>query len=67
MRLLFWPFQMIWSLIGFLFKLFGRLMSAIIGVVFMITGAVLTFTIVGSFIGIPLIILGLLLLIRSIF
>lgn len=67
MKLLLWPFQMLWFFIGFLFSLMGRLLTAIVGITLAIIGAVLTLTIVASFIGIPLIAFGILLMIRAVF
>ncbi|MEM1486039.1 hypothetical protein V6615_14385 [Oscillospiraceae bacterium PP1C4] len=67
MNILLWPFRMVWLLIGFLFKLMGRLMSAIMGVVLLAVGILLTLSVVGAFIGIPLVITGFLLIVRSIF
>jgi len=45
----------------------GRLVGAIIGLVLMIVGVVLTLTVVGAIVGIPLIVFGLMLVIRSLF
>ena len=67
MGILLWPFRMIWVLICFLFNLMGRLLTIIIGLAFMVIGAALILTLVGTFVGIPLAILGLLLVVRSIF
>ncbi len=67
MRLLLWPFRMIWMLLNLVFQLTGRLICAAIGLVLLIIGIVLTVTIVGGIIGIPLLIFGFLLLVRSIF
>lgn len=62
-----WPFKAIWDLLTFILGLTGRLVAAVVGLVLMIVGIVLTVTVIASFIGIPLIILGFLLMIRSIF
>lgn len=64
---LLWPFWIIWRLVIKIFALTGRLVGAILGVVFMIAGIVLTITFFGAIIGIPLIILGFLLVLRSLF
>ncbi len=60
-----WPFVAIWDLVVTLVVLSGRLVAAILGFVFLLLGAVLTATIVGAIIGIPLAIFGLMLVIRS--
>ena len=62
-----WPFVALWNLVAWILQFTGRLVAAILGLVFMIIGAILTVTIVGSVIGIPMIIFGFLLLLRSIF
>ncbi len=65
--LLLLPFVFIWSLFSFFMKLTGRLVAAIIGIVFMVVGIVLSGTLVGAPIGIPLVIFGFLLMLRSVF
>ena len=67
MKLLFWPFILIWKLITCLFCLMGRLISAIVGILIIIVGIILTVTVIGALAGIPLIIFGVLLIIRALF
>ena len=62
-----WPFAALWSLLSFILKLTGRLLAAVLGLVLMIAGVLLTVVIVAAPVGIPLFILGLLLIVRSIF
>ena len=62
-----WPFWLIWKLVIGIIALTGRLVGAILGLVFMIVGVVVSLTIVGAIVGVPLIIFGFLLLLRSIF
>jgi hypothetical protein len=62
-----WPFVAIWDLITWILKLTGRLVAAVLGLVLMIVGALLTVTVIGAIVGIPLIIFGFLLMVRSIF
>ncbi len=64
---LLWPFWIIWRLVIAVFELTGRLVGAILGVVFMIAGIVLTITVFGAIIGIPLIVFGFMLVLRSLF
>ena len=66
-RILLWPFTALWSLLGLVLRLTGRVLAAILGLAFMIIGISLTFLVVAAPVGIPLIILGFLLTIRSIF
>jgi hypothetical protein len=65
--ILLWPFYAIWRLIALIIEITGRLIGAVLGLVLMIAGVVLTITIVGAIVGIPLIIFGLMLTIRSLF
>lgn len=62
-----WPFWLIYQLTLWILKITGRLVGAVLGVVFLIVGVVLTATIIGAIVGIPFIILGLMLMVRSIF
>jgi len=45
----------------------GRLAGAVLGLALLIVGIILALTVVGAFVGIPLGLLGLLLMVRSIF
>jgi hypothetical protein len=62
-----WPFKALWDLLEAIIRLTGRLVAAIIGLVFMIVGFVLTITVLASPIGIPLLVFGFLLMIRGVF
>jgi hypothetical protein len=62
-----WPFVAIWDLITWILQLTGRLIAAVLGLVFMVVGAILTVTIIGAVVGLPLILFGFLLMVRSIF
>jgi hypothetical protein len=62
-----WPFWAIWKLVIGTVAATGRLVAVILGLVFLIVGAVLTATVIGAIVGIPLIIFGLLLLFRGLF
>jgi hypothetical protein len=61
------PFTALWKLITSILGLTGRLLAGIIGTVFIILGAVLCITVIGAIAGIPLIIIGVLLVIRCLF
>ena len=61
-----WPFKALWDLLAFILSMTGRLIAAILGIVFMMVGLLLTATVVGAVVGLPLIIVGFLLLLRSI-
>lgn len=62
-----WPFVAIWRLLATIIKLTGRLIAVILGLVFMIVGVILSTTVIGSIIGIPLVIFGALLIVRGFF
>jgi hypothetical protein len=64
---LLWPFVAIWNLIAWIIQLTGRFIAAVLGLVLMIVGVILTVTLIGAVVGLPLIVLGFLLMIRSIF
>jgi len=62
-----WPFWALWKLIEGIVVATGRLVAVILGLVFLIVGFVLTLTVVGAIVGIPLIVFGLLLTVRGLF
>ena len=61
------PFYAIWLLIAFIVQLTGRVVGVVLALALMIAGIVATLTVVGAIVGIPLLIIGFLLLLRSIF
>jgi len=62
-----WPFVAIWNLLALVLNITGRVLAGILGVGLMIIGIAFTMTVAGAPVGIPFAILGLLLIIRSIF
>jgi hypothetical protein len=64
---LLWPFYAIWRLIAFIIEITGRLIGAVLGLVLMIVGVILTITVIGAIVGVPLVVFGLMLTIRSLF
>ena len=67
MSILSAPFSALWKLLTTLLGLTGRLLAGVIGLVLLLFGVLLTLTVIGAIIGIPMIIVGLLLLVRSLF
>lgn len=67
LRVLTWPFRAVWRLLGFLLSAAGKLLSLLIGLALTALGVVLTGTLVGAGLGIPLAILGVLTMIRALF
>ena len=65
--ILLWPFYAVWRLLTLILNIVGRLLCAILGIGIMIAGVVVTMSIVGAPLGIPLTALGFLLLIRALF
>ena len=62
-----WPFAAIWKLLSVIVELTGRFVAMVLGIVFIVVGVIVSLTIIGAIIGIPLAIIGLLLLLRGIF
>lgn len=62
-----WPFVTIWNLLALVLNITGRVLAGILGVLLMIVGIALTMTVAGAPVGIPIVILGLLLIVRSVF
>jgi len=64
---LLYPFWLIWRLVIWIIEATGRLIGAILGLVLMIAGVVISLTVIGAVVGIPLVIFGFMLLVRSLF
>jgi hypothetical protein len=62
-----WPFAALWKLLAVIVELTGRFVAMVLGIVFIVVGVIVSLTIVGAIVGIPLAIVGLLLLLRGIF
>jgi len=61
---LLWPFWALFQLVLWILKLTGRLVGAILGLVIIIVGVLLSITVIGAVIGVPLILLGLMLIVK---
>lgn len=62
-----WPFAALWKLLSVIVELTGRFVAMVLGIVFIIVGIIVSLTIIGAIVGVPLAIIGLLLLLRGIF
>jgi len=62
-----WPFWAIWRLVEFILVLTGRLVAVILGLVFMLVGFIVSLTVIGAILGVPLFLFGLLLVFRGLF
>ncbi len=59
------PFTIFWNLIAYLVSLMGRLVAIGLGLALMALGVVISLTIVGAIVGVPLFAFGALLVIRG--
>lgn len=66
-NLLLLPFHLCWFLVGLVFTLFGKLLTAGLGLILMIIGLVLCVTIIASPVGIIMLIFGFLMCLKGIF
>lgn len=62
-----WPFVALWDLIAWLVMLVGRLLAVVLGAILMILGVVLSLTVIGACLGVPVAALGFLLILRGLF
>jgi hypothetical protein len=62
-----WPFVAVWRLLTMILALTGRIICAVLGLVFMAVGVTVSLSIVGAPLGVPLAAFGMLLLARSLF
>jgi hypothetical protein len=62
-----WPFAASWNLLTILLDLTGRLVAVMLGAVLMLAGGLLCLTVIGVVVGIPLAILGLVIVLRGLF
>ncbi len=62
-----WPFVALWKLIAGIVALTGRLVAVILGFVLLLAGILVSLTVVGAVVGLPLAIIGFLLVLRGIF
>ncbi len=62
-----WPFAAIWKLLAVIVEMTGRFVAMVLGIVLMLVGVLVSLTIIGAIVGVPLAFIGLLLLLRGIF
>ncbi len=62
-----WPFAALWKLLAVIVEMTGRFVAMVLGIVLIVVGVIVSLTIIGAIVGIPLAIIGLLLLLRGIF
>jgi hypothetical protein len=62
-----WPFVALWRLLATIVELTGRFVAMILGIVFIIVGVIVSLTVIGAIVGVPLALIGLLLFLRGLF
>ncbi len=62
-----WPFEALWWLVTTILALTGRFIVVVLGAVLMLIGGLISATLVGAMIGIPLLFFGVLLVLRGLF
>jgi hypothetical protein len=62
-----WPFWALWQLVTTIIELVGRFVAILLGFVLFVVGGLVSLTIVGAIIGIPLMLFGGLLVLRGLF
>ncbi|MHC4624440.1 MAG: hypothetical protein ACYS4W_11125 [Planctomycetota bacterium] len=67
MGLLLWPFKAVWKVLATVLAVTGRVALGLLGLGLMGVGVALAMTVAGAVVGVPVAVLGLLLMIRSIF
>lgn len=62
---LLWPFVFVWNLVAYILMLTGRFLAVLLGLLLIVAGVLLSMTVVGACIGVPLALFGLLLAVRG--
>lgn len=62
-----WPFVAIWRLVALIVELTGRLIAVVLGSVLILAGLLVSLTVIGAIVGLPLALFGLLLVVRGLF
>ena len=62
-----WPFVAVWHLAAFILEATGRLLVVLLGLIAVILGVLISLTIVGAVVGVPLILFGIVLIVRGLF
>lgn len=62
-----WPFEALWWLVTTILALTGRFIVVVLGAFLMLIGGLISATLVGAMIGIPLLFFGVLLVLRGLF
>jgi hypothetical protein len=67
MAVLNWPFKALGSLTTFILEATGRLLAVLLGIALMIVGILVSLTVIGAIISLPMTLLGFALVIRGLY
>lgn len=62
-----WPLVAAWRLVTFILGMTGRFIAVVLGFVLGVVGFILTVTVIGAIVGVPMMVLGVLLILRGLF
>ena len=62
-----WLLRLPFRLMALVMKLAGRAVLLVVGIIMIVVGAIISLTVIGACLGLPLILLGFLLVIRGLF
>jgi hypothetical protein len=62
-----WPFVALWRLVTFILEMTGRFVAILLGLVLIAVGVLVSLTVLGAVIGVPVALFGLLLIFRGLF
>jgi len=62
-----WPFTALWRLLTLILEFTGRLVAIILGIVLLIVGVLVSLTVIGAIVGIPIATFGFLMVLRGLF
>ena len=62
-----WPFVALWRMVTWILELTGRFVAILLGIVFMVVGVIVTLTVIGAIVGVPMFLFGVLLVFRGLF
>ena len=62
-----WPFAALWRFLAVIVELTGRFVAMVLGIVFIVVGVIVSLTVIGAIVGLPLALVGLLLFLIGLF
>lgn len=62
-----WPFAVLWGFVTWILRMTGRIVAIVLGLALMAVGVLISLTIIGAILGLPLALLGFLLVLRGLF